>query len=158
METKLYDISEIPVLRKKEIIWTAAAIGALVLSTAVCAVICAFAGKAHDPRLLPIVIAIATVGGWTAITFWRFLALGFRHARKHTEAMLDPKTEPEIVEGKFELTRERLFIIGGVAMVKVKVSGNDLVRSLQIYDRKKKLLRPTATRVKAVHGFITEFE
>ncbi len=155
---ELYSEKELPLLKKKERIFTAAAAAAAVLSFIACAVVCALAGRAHDPKLLPIVIIVSTLGGWTAITLWRFPALAYRHAYKHTAAMLGDKEAAETVEGVFELTKDRLFIIGGVAMVRVKVSGNDSVRSLQIYDKKKKLFDPNASRVKAVDGFIVAFE
>ena len=158
--TELYKKEELPVLKRKERIFTAAAIASLAASFAACAVICALAGRAHDPILLPIVILISTLGGWTAITLWRFPALGYRHAYRHTEAMLEPEHESdtEIVEGSFELTKDRLLIIGGVAMVRVKASSDGSVRSLQIYDKKKKLLDPDASRVRVVNGFITAYK
>ena len=158
--TELYSEQELPLLKRRERIFTAAAIASLAVSVAVCAVICALAERAHDPVLLPIVIAVSILGGWTAITLWRFPALGYRHAYKHAKAMLEPESDSdtETVEGSFEITKDRLFIIGGVAMVRVNVGGNDSVRSLQIWDKKKKLLDPRASRVRVVHGFITAYE
>ena len=85
-----------------------------------------------------------------------FAADGIKAAIKHTKAMLEGS--PEEVGGSFAVTEERLFIRKGVPIVRVRVTGNDLVSSLQIYDKKAGLLPGSAGRVRTVYGFITAYE
>lgn len=160
METesiKLYSAEEARAVKKKRIVWNAVSFLVLAAALSLCAAFCASAYKTETFEMLPYAIVSSIAGGFVYLTLRIFVVADLKAAAEHIEAILTG--EAETVDGSFELTDERLFIKKGVAMTKVTVSDNDRVRSLQIYDKKKKLFDAgRAVRVKAVYGFITEYE
>lgn len=151
----LYSEKDITLLKKRLGIWTAVCviIGAAALAVCVSFAVSAYFTETRE-LFIPTVL-VSVFGGFSVITVYRFVIEDIRAAIKHTEAML--KGEAEIVAGSFTVTGEKLFIRKGVPIVRVKVAGNELVSSLQIYDKKAALLDGSAERVATVYGFVTAY-
>ena len=153
---KLYSAEETAFLKRKALRWTLAAVITGAAALLLCILFCVSAYKTESRELFPATVITSIAGGFAVITIIHFPLADVRAAVKHSEAMLEG--DAETVEGRFTLTNERLFVRKGVGMVRVKVDGNDLVSSVQIWDKKKKLFDGSALRVKTVYGFITEYE
>ena len=155
---ELYSKKDIETLKKRMGVWIGAACAVGGAALFACVFLCAVAARAHSNLLLPIMICISTVGGWIVITLYRFVIVEYRNALKHVRAMLEGG-ETETVSGRFTLTKDRLFIKNGVAIVRVAVEGEDSASSVRIYDKKKKLIPASFSgRAKTVYGFITAYE
>lgn len=153
---KLYSAEETASLKKKALGWTLAAVFTGAAALLICVIFCVSAYITESRELFPATVITSIAGGFAVITIVHFPLADVRAAIKHSEAMLEG--EAETVEGRFTVTNERLFVRKGVGMVRVKVEGNELVRSVQIWDRKKELFDGSAIRVRTVYGFITEYE
>lgn len=154
---ELYSTDDIPRLKKKERLYTAAAVAVGLLTLAVCVFFCILS-RTHDPKkMLLYSICASTIGGWIVISVVHFAIDEVRRAIAHTKAVLEG--ERTAVDGRFTLTNERLIVKRGVSMLRVDVDGVPRLASLQLYDKKRALFSAEkAARVYSVHGFIVAYE
>lgn len=154
---ELYGETDVSAANRKAGVWTAAAavIGALTLGFCL---YCAFHARAEDAVTWYKRAAAASIlGGWAVITIRIFAINNFKAAKKHIEAVLDG--ERERIDGSFEKTGEKTIIKNGVTLEKIKVTGNDSVGFVSVYDKKASLFDDKkAASVYTVFGFITAYE
>ena len=154
---ELYSPDDIVRLRRRRRTVTAIAAAAALVTLAVCVFFCARTTAKNAGRMLLCAVIASTLGGWVVITLVRFFIDEYKRGEKHVKAILEGEREP--VDGKFTLTNERLSVIRGVSMLRIRVEGAPRVASLQLYDKKKKLFDGAkARRVYAVHGFAAAYE
>ena len=154
--TELYSEKELARVKRGLALLRAGAVALALITLGLCVYFCISADRHYPKDALIRTIACSCIGGWAVITLRVFFISRLRYRRDHIKAMLEGRREE--ITGSFALTRERTFIIKGVAMRRVEVTGNEREHSLQVYDRKAPLFNADkATAVYAVHGFIVGY-
>lgn len=154
---ELYSEKELASYKKKRIVWNVVSFLVLAAALSLCVVFCVSAYRTETFKMLPYAI-FTSIAGWSVyLTLRIFVIADIKAAADHIEAII--KGDPETVTGRFELTKERLYIKKGVVMTKVDVTENPKTTSLQLFDKKKKLFdAEKAVSVRVVFGFITAYE
>ena len=154
---ELYSKDDIAIIDRKRKGWIAAAIAAAILTLAGCIFFCLRTNTLNAQTMLLYCIICSVLGGWVIISIVRFPIQDLKNAKKHTIAILNGTREE--VRGRFTLTDERIRIINGIAMYKVKAEDAGRESSLQLFEGKKKQFSGVETDcVYSVHGFVAAYE
>ena len=136
-----------------------AAWGLLAACFAVCALLCGRVRTGNAQRLLGLVIAVSTAGGWAAILLLRLRSRPCRIVAAHMEGLLN-NPEEAFSTGEISLRPGVVSIPGSIDIRKAELHGSGEPTVLNVLAEKAGELPPDGTRVRlrTVRGYIMGWE